>query len=399
MQNHYHTLGLSESASPDEIKAAFKRLAVKYHPDKHMGDRGMEEIFKSVNQAYQILSDPYKKAQFDLQLQYEHFHASQRSTTSAPPRQPYHYQPPKTKRYGGRPYYTAPPINHRENNKATLYAFGITFGIALMVMFAKGMYDLYLQKKYDDLLANRREIFVEAQSLYDQDQIRASMIMLADLAPFKPEEQDMKEFRSGKMEDIIFKGEDSYLKKDFASAIRYYELVEQFSPYRPMAMRARLAQSYRYVDKPELSIRKLKELIEENYQVIPTLVQIAEVYDEGLGDLNHSRDYLELARDVAIRDYSNKYGKAYMMIVSEKFIPLEHYFLYENLAKIYNRMDQPEESIGASNWMKRIWQDSVAPYKLAAESYLRMGDLSKACKEYEELRKLGFSEPLPVNCR
>ena len=61
MVNYYHVLGLTEEASPQEIKAAFKRLAVKYHPDKHPNRPEMEEKFKEINQAHQVLSDPYEK--------------------------------------------------------------------------------------------------------------------------------------------------------------------------------------------------------------------------------------------------------------------------------------------------------------------------------------------------
>lgn len=398
MQNHYHTLGLSQNASQQEIKGAFKRLAVKYHPDKHMGDTQMEEKFKAVNQAYQVLSDPYKKAQFDLQLQYEQFTSSQRTSQGPARPHPYQYQSPK-KRYGGRPHYRAQPINRKENNKATMYAFAITFGIALMVMVIKSAYDMYLQRKYEKFLAERREAYDEALSLYNEDEIQESLLMLSELAPFHPEESDMKAFRVKSMEDITFKGEESYLQKDYVNAIRYYELVDQFSAYRPMAMRARLAQSYRYVDQPELSIRKLKELIEENYQVVATLVQIAEVYEDELNDLTLAEDYLELARDVAVREYRQKYGKAYMLVVNQELLPYDHYFLFQNLAKLYNTVGQPEESLGATNWMKRIWPDSIPTYTLAAQSYELQGNQFRACQEYRLAKSLGYSEALPLFCQ
>lgn len=394
MQNHYYTLGLSEAASPEEIKAAFKRLAVKYHPDKHMGDRVMEEKFKAVNEAYQILSDPHKKAQFDLQLQYQRFASTQ--TQTAPP--PYSYQPPR-KRYGGRPYYGERKVNHKENNKATLYAFGITFAIALCVIVVKGFYDMYLQKKYEAFLAERREAFNEAQAFYNADDIKNSLILLADLAPFRDEERDMQEYRTGLMEEIMFKGEANYMKRDFENAIRYYELVEHFSPYRPMTMKARLAQSYRYVDQPEESIRKLKELIEMNYRVIPTLVQIAEVYDQELEDVEMAQDYLELAREVAVNDYRARFGNGYMMVLTEEFLPYEHFFLFENLADLYNRINEPEKSLGATNWMKQIWSDSTQSYVQAGRSYELLNQRENACQQYGIARVMGHPDPLPFICR
>ena len=63
--NLYDILGVSKSASPDEIKKAFKKLAVEYHPDKNQGCKEKEDKFKSINEAYSVLSDPQKKAMYD----------------------------------------------------------------------------------------------------------------------------------------------------------------------------------------------------------------------------------------------------------------------------------------------------------------------------------------------
>jgi len=62
MKNYYDTLGISKSASKDEIKKAFHKLAHKYHPDKSGGD---EAKFKEVNEAYQVLHDDQKRSQYD----------------------------------------------------------------------------------------------------------------------------------------------------------------------------------------------------------------------------------------------------------------------------------------------------------------------------------------------
>ncbi|HEX9024680.1 MAG TPA: DnaJ C-terminal domain-containing protein [Geobacteraceae bacterium] len=64
-KDYYQVLGLRKEASLEEIKRAFRKLAVKYHPDKNPGDKEAEEKFKEINEAYAVLSDPEKKAQYD----------------------------------------------------------------------------------------------------------------------------------------------------------------------------------------------------------------------------------------------------------------------------------------------------------------------------------------------
>ena len=61
-RDYYEVLGIQKGASEEEIKKAYKKLARKYHPDMHPGDKEAEEKFKEVNEANEVLSDPEKKA-------------------------------------------------------------------------------------------------------------------------------------------------------------------------------------------------------------------------------------------------------------------------------------------------------------------------------------------------
>jgi curved DNA-binding protein len=64
-KDYYTTLGVARTASADEIKRAYRKLAMQYHPDRNPGDRQAEEHFKDINEAYQVLSDREKRARYD----------------------------------------------------------------------------------------------------------------------------------------------------------------------------------------------------------------------------------------------------------------------------------------------------------------------------------------------
>ena len=63
--DYYRLLGVSKSATETEIKKAYRKLALQYHPDRNPGDKGAEEKFKKINEAYAVLSDKEKRAQYD----------------------------------------------------------------------------------------------------------------------------------------------------------------------------------------------------------------------------------------------------------------------------------------------------------------------------------------------
>lgn len=65
MKDYYRILGVSRDATDEEIKKAFRRLALKYHPDRNPDDKEAEEKFKEINEAYACLSDPQKRANYD----------------------------------------------------------------------------------------------------------------------------------------------------------------------------------------------------------------------------------------------------------------------------------------------------------------------------------------------
>jgi molecular chaperone DnaJ len=64
-RDYYDVLGLDRSATDADVKKAYRQLAMQHHPDRNQGDKGSEEHFKQVNEAYAVLSDPDKRAQYD----------------------------------------------------------------------------------------------------------------------------------------------------------------------------------------------------------------------------------------------------------------------------------------------------------------------------------------------
>src|ERR1041384_247164 len=82
-RDYYEVLGVERTMSIEEIKKAYRKLAVKYHPDKNPGDKTAEEKFKEIGEAYEVLSDSQKRAAYD---QYGHAAFDPRSRAYTGPR-------------------------------------------------------------------------------------------------------------------------------------------------------------------------------------------------------------------------------------------------------------------------------------------------------------------------
>jgi curved DNA-binding protein CbpA len=150
----YDMLGVSSSASIEEIKTAYKKLAKKYHPDKNQGSSWHEEQFKRINQVYQILSDPQQKRLYDSRLEFEAFQRQNPQPRTNP--NPTYKTTEQKKRT---PNYNRPPVSRPTYRKSKKYEITISnkklnllvVGYYVIAIFLLGSYyefQDYLKKQH-----------------------------------------------------------------------------------------------------------------------------------------------------------------------------------------------------------------------------------------------------------
>jgi curved DNA-binding protein CbpA len=378
MDSFYDLLGISKEASGKQIKAAYKRKAIQYHPDKNNGDPEMEELFKKVNAAYQILSDPYAKSTYDMRLEY----GSVTFRTDKPPRAnppTYHYD------YAKRPYrvYPKQEIDWKENWKATLYAFAFTFVIALLVVITIGLRDAYNEKQFFENLENRKSIFYDATELKAEGQLEAALSKLSTLNDFiLPYEKPMQDYRNSVFLSLTEKGNTLFNNADYSEALIYFDLLEKYTNLSEIELLTRQARAYRLTNQPEKALKVLTKILLIGHKTSAVYVEMAEIQNEMMNDPMTALELYESANDYAKKYYEIFYGKAYAIVLDGRDLPKSHYRLYLGLAKLYLTIDRPDKALSASKWNTRVWPDSSENYLINARAYRLLGKSTLACENY-----------------
>ena len=135
-KNYSMLLGVHNKASVAEIKSAFRTLAKKYHPDKNIGNKAAEDVFKEIQQAYSILSDSGKRRKYDKSFEF--------SST-------YYAVSPevRNKKHTDHDYYNSASSTSKENNqkeekfdKTEGYQFILSISIAILLLYFIVSYSL-----------------------------------------------------------------------------------------------------------------------------------------------------------------------------------------------------------------------------------------------------------------
>ena len=219
MATYYHILGLDHSADAQQIKAAFKQLAMKYHPDRNPNDPLAEEKFKRINEAYHTLSDALKKSKYDERLGIG-FTTSQ---TEELYRRTYSQKPRYRKTTTGT-YYRIDKNYFRIQGLAFLTFIilsGFCFGIIHTIYF-------FVEKgREKEFLANKM-LLTEVHSLFNTGNYTSAMDRLKELDKAKPFQYQFR-ITFDSLRGVIRKqGDMHYLKGDYKNSLKYYKTLNQY---------------------------------------------------------------------------------------------------------------------------------------------------------------------------
>ncbi|MDA0196863.1 MAG: DnaJ domain-containing protein [Bacteroidetes bacterium] len=381
MINYYKILVVSQSASDADIKAAFKKKAVQYHPDKNDDDPESEELFKQVNAAYQILSNSYEKARYDLKLKF-----GERSIdypSSPPP--PYRYP-------GNQPRGATVRVSRKANEIATMWAFGFSLGIAILVMTSLQLYDMYNQYRQDIMLEGRREIFNDARDYHAAGNVSLSLSTLASLQFFYEEEEDIETFKKEILEDLLQNGTRKFYLKQYKEAITDLVIYDEYVSNKRPSFEILLAEAYMLAQNYDEAIARFNKIIIQGNETINNYLTLAWIFRHGKKDYNRALSYYELASRMAINGYKSIYGDAYLLLLSPKVVSPDHFEIFHGMAETFFLIGNYDRALNAIKWNALMWPDYPENHILRGQIFQMQGKTRLACQEFNIAIDKGWEE-------
>lgn len=404
MINYYHILGISRQADRQEIKAAYRKLALRYHPDKSPDSSYAEERFKEISNAYQVLSNAEKKAQHDMLLAYADLQAlAGMPNPGSPPAPPgngerdYRRRPPQSWHYRPRP--SGLPKYH--NTVATAWAFGIVFVIAVLVV-GLSSYRAYQHKQQlleqTELAMN---IYQKAKKLYRQENYAYSLQLLQTI-----NEQNKIPYNAGRLKHEVLQKLDKKAGKlfeegNYKEAARFYQLLSEHQPEYNAFTYARLVSSYEMIPDYPQAILTYEKVIQAEPLTIEARNRLAAIlYDKG--EYEEALRYYQQAGEIVAREYQYLYGRAYVLAVNPGKTPESHYQLHCGLGKTYTRMGKHQQAEKAFKWAIFLRPQKADAYYFQGLNFWESRQAAEACQAWKEATRLG-SEPaaqmLKNHCR
>jgi tetratricopeptide (TPR) repeat protein len=381
LSDYYQILQLSPTADQAQIRAAYKRLAMQYHPDRNMGDKRAEEMFKFINEAYHVLSDPLKKARYDgrfyQQADYPtagHRHRDQRFRRN---RQP---QPE-------RPYYKVDKNYFKIQGLAIL-----SFLVLASICYSIGYTVQYLiqRQQMKKFVANTK-LLTQVNGLFDSGKITEAFDLVSSLRT-----QDPKEFRFITAKDSLVNvlakmADEKYQQGDYKSAIEQLLVLKNYETSTRETLQ-KIANCQYYLGNYEESLRALKQLHNQQPENLELIYQIAMINLEKTKNPQEALMYFNLGKKLFKQNLTDIYGQAFELVMDPDDAPDIYFEIFLGRARTNIELSDPREAVTDCNWSVYLRRERPEGYYLRSLARIQSQDRSGLCSDIVTAKRLGLTE-------
>ena len=389
MENYYHTLGLEDSADLRTIKSAFKKLAVKYHPDKNPNNKQAEENFKRVNEAYQTLSNPQLKAAYDLLLinyKYQVELEKQRRTFHNVSRQHQTYTTTSATPRSNKAHYAN---RGEEQKKGIIWALGILGSVAVVVVAFLGILSYIRHLEFEEMEARKQAFLDRINNNLSADSIRILLREVDTKLDGDASTIDALNFRNLILSKTKQQAHTSFNNQAYNKALEYYRLWLDYAPSDLVLLNTRISLCYKNLGDFSTAKKMFQQMIANDQSSIFAHHELGKIEERKMGNLEKALEHYENASELIINDYIEQYGETFPLFMDPTRLPEIQYEIYVEKGELYFKVENYKQAIIACNWASSIRPQKGKPYYFKGLAEYASGNTKTACEDFQKSADLG----------
>lgn len=386
MQDFYEVLGIDKSASQTQIKAAYKRMAMRYHPDHNPGNKHAEEVFKLINEAYHTLSNPEKKLRYDSR-----FYWVKEEYDDA------YWQEVKRRRYQ---QWKQSQENRYRIDKNYFKIQGLAFLVFLIIAgFCFGIIHTahyYVERKYREKWNNNSQLLKQVNGLFGADRFDDAFSMISVL-----EEKDPLEYRFGFTRDSLVtalrqRADVEFKQHDFSAAVTHYMVLKKHEHPARFETLENISLCQYYLGNYKESLQALKHLHLQQPENINLIYQIGQINLQKLENPEEAAYYFTLGKKEFKEKLSRIYGEAFEVVIDPADIPDVYYSIFHARAVTNLKLKNYKEAVTDCNWAIFLRPSEGEPYLMRADARIRLKTYRDVCDDLTHAMQLGVVQARPM---
>jgi curved DNA-binding protein CbpA len=381
MGNYYEILGIDYSATAAQIRAAYKRKAMRYHPDHNPGSKEAEEMFKMVNEAYHTLSDALKKSRYDAQISraYTETIDYQREINKM---RFYQWQRMQEKHYRIDKEYV-------KIQALAFLVFTVIAGFCFAIIHSAQYYTQ--QRQLEQFLATTNAL-KHVDTLFNKGQFDEAFETIQKLKQEDPSEYRYNYARDSLVNALRAMATKKFNIQDFAGAVGYYITLRNHENPASFETIRQISMCQYYLGNYKESLNAYKQLHNLRPYNLELVYRIGMLNLEKLENPEEALYYFSYAKKVFKENLTEIYGAAFEVIMDPNDAPDIYFDLFEARARANIQLGHFDEAVTDCNWAIFLRRDRSNPYLLRAIANEQRGNFDNLCTDLSKAKKLGSSD-------
>lgn len=390
MADYYQVLGLSHTATSGQIRSAYKRLVMQYHPDRNPGNAMAEEMIRQVNEAYDVLSDPVKKSRYDSRFTP---HQTQTPYTEA------YWREIRRQQHRARAAQAPPPKRYNLTGNyfkiqglaflVFLVLSGISFGI---IHLAGYLFDL----KRESIRKENRMLVEEVNTLFAAGKIDEAISRITVLHNNKPSELQFTHAHDSLVNELGRMAEHHFANRSFKQSLYYLQHLWRYETHGKTEILRKISICQYNLQQYAEALQSLKLLHSEQPWSLELIYQMGVINLNHLNNLTEARHYFSMGEKV-FRDNMNRiYGEAFMVMLDPKNTPDIYFDTFIAKAKtdiLVKEYEQADKDLALALYLRPERPEGYAARGLLNISRHRY---KSACPDLAKAIELGATDVLDV---